>query len=147
MRISDGSSDVCSSDLYRRDRANMPGSPREVANAEDEGVEFVWLSAPEAFDGSGAVNGVRATKMRLGQPDATGRRAPEPDPGSEFRLEADLVIQALGFDPEDLPGAFGSPDLSVTRWGTLRVDHRPMQTSIDGGFDAGDILRGASPVV
>src|SRR3546814_4747542 len=81
----------------------MPGSQREVANAEEEGVDFVWLSAPEAFDGVGKVSGVRATKMRLGQPDASGRRAPEPDPGSAFALEADLVIQALGFDPEDLP--------------------------------------------
>jgi len=133
--------------LYRRDRANMPGSQREVANAEEEGVDFVWLSAPEAFEGEGNVAGVRAIRMRLGQPDASGRRAPEPDPGSEFRLDADLVIQALGFEPEDLPGAFGADDLSVTRWGTLRVDHRTMQTSIDGVFAAGDIVRGASLVV
>ena len=133
--------------LYRRDRANMPGSQNEVKNAEEEGVEFVWLSAPEAFDGDGQVSAVRAVKMRLGQPDATGRRAPEPDPGSDFRLEAGLVIQALGFEPEDLPGAFGSPDLSTTRWGTLRIDHKTMQTSIGGVFAAGDIVRGASLVV
>ncbi|OHT18728.1 NAD(P)-dependent oxidoreductase [Edaphosphingomonas haloaromaticamans] len=136
--------------LYRRDRANMPGSQREVANAEEEGVEFVWLSAPEAFeaDGEGGrVSAVRATKMRLGQPDASGRRAPEPDPGSEFRLEADLVVKALGFDPEDLPRAFGVDELSVTRWGTLRVDHKTMQTSLEGVFAAGDIVRGASLVV
>jgi glutamate synthase (NADPH) small chain len=133
--------------LYRRDRANMPGSQREVANAEEEGVEFVWLSAPDAFDGGDVVNGVRASKMRLGAPDASGRRAPEIDPGSEFRLDADLVIQALGFDPEDLPQMFGCPDLSVTRWGTLRVDHKTMQTSLPGVFAAGDIVRGASLVV
>jgi len=138
--------------LYRRDRANMPGSQREVANAEEEGVEFVWLSAPDAFDGdaaknNGGVSGVRASRMRLGAPDASGRRAPEADPGSEFRLDADLVIQALGFDPEDLPQLFGAPDLGVTRWGTLRVDHRSMQTSLDGVFAAGDIVRGASLVV
>jgi glutamate synthase (NADPH/NADH) small chain len=133
--------------LYRRDRANMPGSQREVANAEEEGVEFVWLSAPEAFDGDAQVGGVRVAKMRLGAPDASGRRAPEPDPGSEFRLEADLVIQALGFDPEDLPHLFGAPELSVTRWGTLRVDHKTMQTSLPGVFAAGDIVRGASLVV
>ena len=133
--------------LYHRDRANMPGSQREVAHAEEEGVEFVWLSAPEAFDGADKVTGVRAAKMRLGQPDASGRRAPEPDPGSEFRLEADLVIKALGFDPEDLPKLFGATDLSVTRWGTLRVDHKTMQTSLDGVFAAGDIVRGASLVV
>jgi glutamate synthase (NADPH/NADH) small chain len=133
--------------LYRRDRANMPGSQNEVRNAEEEGVEFVWLSAPEAFDGTDAVSGVRATRMRLGAPDASGRRAPEPDPGSEFRLEADMVVKALGFDAEDLPRLFGAEELSVTRWGTLRVDHKTMQTSLDGVFAAGDIVRGASLVV
>ena len=133
--------------LYRRDRANMPGSQREVNHAEEEGVEFVWLSAPEAFDGTGKVAGVRVAKMRLGAPDASGRRAPEPDPGSEYRVEADLVVKALGFDPEDLPHLFGAPELSVTRWGTLRVDHKTMQTSLDGVFAAGDIVRGASLVV
>ncbi len=133
--------------LYRRDRANMPGSQRETKNAEEEGVEFVWLSAPEAFDGEGAVSAVRATKMRLGAPDASGRRAPEAHPDSEFRLDADLVIKALGFDAEDLPKLFGAEDLSVTRWGTVRIDHKTMQTSLDGVFAAGDIVRGASLVV
>jgi glutamate synthase (NADPH/NADH) small chain len=133
--------------LYRRDRANMPGSQREVGNAEEEGVEFVWLSVPEAFDAGERITGVLASKMRLGAPDASGRRAPEADPGSDFRLEADLVIQALGFDPEDLPQMFGAPELSVTRWGTLRVDHKTMQTSLPGVFAAGDIVRGASLVV
>ena len=133
--------------LYRRDRANMPGSPREVANAEEEGVEFVWLSAPEAFDGTEQVAGVRAMKMRLCRPDASGRRAPEPDPGSEFRLGAELVIKALGFDAEDLPKRFGATDLGVTRWGTLRIDHKTMMTSLDGVFAGGDIVRGASLVV
>jgi glutamate synthase (NADPH/NADH) small chain len=133
--------------LYRRDRANMPGSQNEVRNAEEEGVEFVWLSAPEAFDGTETVSGVRVAKMRLGAPDASGRRAPEPDPGSEFRLDADMVIKALGFDAEDLPRMFGAEELSATRWGTLRVDHKTMQTSLDGVFAAGDIVRGASLVV
>jgi glutamate synthase (NADPH/NADH) small chain len=133
--------------LYRRDRANMPGSQREVKNAEEEGVNFVWLSAPEAFLGTDAVEGVRVAKMRLGAPDASGRRAPEADPGKEVRLDADLVIKALGFDPEELPRLFGEPDLSVTRWGTLRIDHKSMQTSVDGVFAAGDIVRGASLVV
>jgi glutamate synthase (NADPH/NADH) small chain len=133
--------------LYRRDRANMPGSQREVKNAEEEGVEFVWLTAPEAFDGTDQVSGVRVARMRLGAPDASGRRAPEPEPGSEFRIEADLVIKALGFDPEELPKLFGAAELSVTRWGTVRVDHKTMQTSLDGVFAAGDIVRGASLVV
>ncbi len=133
--------------LYRRDRENMPGSQREVQNAEEEGVEFVWLSAPVAFEGTEQVSGVKATKMRLGQPDASGRRSPEADPGSEFTLPADLVVQALGFEPEDLPKLFGAEELSVTRWGTLRVDHKTMMTSLDGVFAAGDIVRGASLVV
>ncbi|MCE7796589.1 NAD(P)-dependent oxidoreductase [Sphingobium sufflavum] len=136
--------------VYRRDRENMPGSQREVANAEEEGVEFVWLAAPVAFESTGSdpvVTGIRATKMRLGQPDASGRRAPEPDASSEFSLEADLVIQALGFDPEELPVLFGAEDLAVTRWGTLRIDHKTMMTSLDGVFGAGDIVRGASLVV
>lgn len=133
--------------LYRRDRANMPGSQRETANAEEEGVEFVWLSAPEAFDGDERVTGVRATRMRLGAPDASGRRAPELDPGGAFQLRADLVIKALGFEPEDLPRLFGAEELGVTRWGTLRTDGRTMMTSLDGVFAAGDIVRGASLVV
>jgi glutamate synthase (NADPH/NADH) small chain len=133
--------------LYRRDRENMPGSQREVQNAEEEGVEFVWLSAPVAFEGTEHVTGVTMTRMRLGQPDASGRRAPEPEPDSEVSIPADLVIKALGYDPEDLPVMFGEPGLSVTRWGTLRVDHRNMMTSVDGVFAAGDIVRGASLVV
>jgi glutamate synthase (NADPH/NADH) small chain len=85
--------------------------------------------------------------MRLGAPDGSGRRAPEPEPDSSFRLEADLVIKALGFDAEDLPSLFGAEELSVTRWGTLRVDHKSMQTNLEGVFAAGDIVRGASLVV
>ena len=133
--------------LYRRDRANMPGSAREVAHAEEEGVEFAWLAAPEAFLGDGAVNAVRALRMRLGPPDAGGRQTPQPIPDSGFKLPCDLAIKALGFDPEDLPGAFGEPDLAVTRWGTLKISYKTMMTSLDGVFAAGDIIRGASLVV
>lgn len=129
--------------LYRRDRANMPGSVREVAHAEEEGVEFIWLAAPAAISGSE----VKATRMRLGLAGPDGRRAPEAEPGGDFSTRADLVIKALGFDAEDLPGLFGAPDLSVTRWGTLRVDHKTMMTSLPGVFAAGDIVRGASLVV
>ncbi|WP_426169754.1 NAD(P)-dependent oxidoreductase [Sandarakinorhabdus sp. DWP1-3-1] len=129
--------------LYRRDRANMPGSLREVKNAEEEGVEFIWLAAPAAIAGTS----VSATRMRLGQAGPDGRRAPEAEPGGDFTLPADLVIKALGFDAEDLPGLFGAPDLSVTRWGTLRCDHKTMMTSLPGVFAAGDIVRGASLVV
>ena len=133
--------------LYRRDRANMPGSQRETKNAEEEGVEFVWLSAPESFEGGDVVSGVKASRMRLGAPDASGRRAPEVDPAGGFSIKADLVIKALGFDAEDLPTMFGAADLGVTRWGTLRVDAKSMMTSLDGVFAAGDIVRGGSLVV
>jgi len=133
--------------LYRRDKANMPGSMREVHNAEEEGVRFSWLSAPEGFEGEGSVTGVRVTKMHLGLPDATGRQQVEPIPGSSFVEPADLVIKALGFDPEDLPAMFNEPALKVSRWGTLGVDRRSMMTSLPGVFAAGDIVRGASLVV
>ena len=132
--------------LYRRDRANMPGSQREVANAEEEGVEFVWLAAPEAFKGD-PVEAVRISRMRLGAPDASGRRAPERDPGAAADLPADLVIKALGFDAEDLPTLFGASGLGVSRWGTVLTKTDTMMTSIEGVFAAGDIVRGASLVV
>jgi glutamate synthase (NADPH/NADH) small chain len=133
--------------LYRRDRANMPGSMREVYHAEEEGVRFEWLGAPEAFLGEGAVSAVRAHRMHLGLPDATGRQQVAPIAGSSFDLPADLVIMALGFDPEDLPKAFNEPALPVTRWGTLKIDNRTMMTALPGVFAAGDIVRGASLVV
>jgi glutamate synthase (NADPH/NADH) small chain len=125
----------------------MPGSLREVSNAEEEGVEFVWLAAPRAVLGADKVTGVRAIRMALGLPDSSGRRSPEALDGSDFTLPADLVIKALGFDPEDLPHAFGCADLKVSRWGTLRIDQHSMMTSAQGVFAAGDIVRGASLVV
>lgn len=133
--------------LYRRDKANMPGSMREVYHAEEEGVHFEWLGAPEAFLGESRVTAVRAVRMHLGLPDATGRQQVAPIPGSRFDLPADLVVMALGFDPEDLPKAFDEPALPVTRWGTLKVNHRTMMTELPGVFAAGDIVRGASLVV
>jgi glutamate synthase (NADPH/NADH) small chain len=133
--------------LYRRDRANMPGSKREVANAEEEGVEFVWLSAPTGVTGGDAATGVTLTRMRLGAPDASGRRAPEAEPGGDVEIRADMVIKALGFDAEDLPVLFDAPELHVTRWGTVLIDPKSMMTSLDGVFAAGDIVRGASLVV
>ncbi|MFD1913535.1 NAD(P)-dependent oxidoreductase [Halodurantibacterium flavum] len=132
--------------LYRRDRANMPGSQRETQNAEEEGVEFVWLSAPKGLEGD-PVTGVHVQKMRLGQPDATGRQTPEVIPGADYLEEADLVITALGFEPEDLPTLWGVPELEVTRWGTIKADFRSHATAIPGVYAAGDIVRGASLVV
>jgi glutamate synthase (NADPH/NADH) small chain len=134
--------------LYRRDKANMPGSFREVSNAEEEGVVFEWLAAPRAMQGDAAgVSGVRALRMRLGPPDASGRQSPEEVPGADFDRPAQMVIKALGFDPEDLPTLWRAPDLAVSRWGTVRADLRTMMTSLEGVFAAGDIVRGASLVV
>ncbi len=133
--------------LYRRDRENMPGSLREVSNAEDEGVTFTWLAAPEAFLGDTHVTAVRATRMHLGLPDASGRMSVDAIAGSSFTVEADLVIKALGFDPEDQPAAFNEPELKLTGWGTLKVHPRTFETSLPGVYAAGDIVRGASLVV
>ncbi|MEL6607383.1 MAG: NAD(P)-dependent oxidoreductase [Pseudomonadota bacterium] len=132
--------------LYRRDRANMPGSQREVANAEEEGVDFVWLSAPKGFTGD-KVDGVMVQKMRLGAPDATGRQMPEVIEGADYVEEADLVIKALGFEAEDLPTLWGEPELEVTRWGTVRAEYETGRTNLPGVYAVGDIVRGASLVV
>ncbi len=132
--------------LYRRDRANMPGSQREVQNAEEEGVEFVWLSAPKGFSGD-PVDGVHVQRMKLGEPDATGRQMPEEIPGADYVEPADLVIKALGFEPEPLPSLWGVPELEVTRWGTIKANFRTHETNLPGVYAAGDIVRGASLVV
>lgn len=134
--------------LYRRDRANMPGSQREVQNAEEEGVIFEWLSAPKGFTTDGdAVSGVMVQKMRLGAPDASGRQAPEVIEGADYVEDADLVIQALGFEPEDIPTMFGQPELTVTNWGTIRAEFTTGKTDMDRVYAVGDIVRGASLVV
>ncbi|MDC0947535.1 NAD(P)-dependent oxidoreductase [Candidatus Pelagibacter sp.] len=133
--------------LYRRDKENMPGSAREVKNAEEEGVEFVWLSSPKEFIGKNKVESLVVDKINLGEPDETGRRKPEIKANSEFNIQADLVIKSLGFDPENLPKLFNSNDLQVTKWGTLKVDFDTMESNLKGVFAAGDIVRGASLVV
>ena len=133
--------------LYRRDRENMPGSAREVGNAIEEGVEFVWLTSPKSFIGSSKVESVEVNKMTLGEPDSSGRRRPEVEQGSEYKIPADLVIKSLGFDPEDLPNLFNAKELVISQWGTIKIDLKSMQTNLDGVFAAGDIVRGASLVV
>ena len=133
--------------LYRRDKANMPGSQREVQNAEEEGVEFVWLAAPKGFTGNAAVDGVVVEKMRLGAPDASGRQSPEVIEGADWVEPAELVVKALGFEPEELPKLWGVEELAVTRWGTIRADFRTHATNLPGVYAVGDIVRGASLVV
>ncbi|MFV0292180.1 MAG: NAD(P)-dependent oxidoreductase [Paracoccus sp. (in: a-proteobacteria)] len=148
--------------LYRRDRANMPGSQREVQNAEEEGVEFLWLSAPAQFLGAvegvsspqtdinaehAAIAAVRIQKMRLGKPDVSGRQSPELIEGADYDEPAQMVIKALGFEPEELPRLWGTDGLEVTRWGTIKANFHTHETSLPGVFAVGDIVRGASLVV
>ena len=133
--------------LYRRDRANMPGSQRETQNAEEEGVIFEWLSAPKGFTGDDGVHGVIVQKMRLGAPDASGRQSPEVIEGADYVEEADLVIKALGFEPEDLPALWNTQGLEVTRWGTVKAEFTTGRTTADRVYAVGDIVRGASLVV
>ena len=133
--------------LYRRDKANMPGSVREVANAEEEGVNFIWLSSPKKFEGNEKVEKVVINKMRLGEPDSSGRQSPKIIEGADESLKADLVIEALGFEPEEIPKLFNEPELEITKWGTIKTNLRTLKTNIKGVFAAGDIVRGASLVV
>ncbi len=133
--------------LYRRDRENMPGSAREVGNAEEEGVDFIWLTSPKQFIGDEKVKEVEVDKMKLGEPDSSGRKKPIINPGASFKIPADLVIKSLGFDPEDLPKLFNAKELAISKWGTIKIDLNSMQTNLDGVFAAGDIVRGASLVV
>ena len=133
--------------LYRRDKENMPGSAREVANAEEEGVEFIWLSSPKEFHGKNKIEKIVVDQIQLGEPDDSGRRRPEIKEGSEFEIKADMVIKALGFDPENLPLLFDAQELQVTKWGTIKTDFDTMETNLNGVFAAGDIVRGASLVV
>ncbi len=133
--------------LYRRDKENMPGSAREVANAEEEGVEFVWLSSPKEFKGINKIENLIVNQIQLGEPDDSGRRKPQIKEGSDFEIKADMVIKALGFDPEDLPHLFDAKELQVTKWGTIKTNFDTMETNLKGVFAAGDIVRGASLVV
>ena len=133
--------------LYRRDRENMPGSAREVHNAEEEGVEFIWLSNPKKYIGTEKILSILVEKMKLGEPDSSGRKKPEPISNSEFEMKADMAINALGFDPENLPKLFNDQNLLVSKWGTIKINYQTMETNTPGIFSAGDIVRGASLVV
>jgi glutamate synthase (NADPH/NADH) small chain len=133
--------------LYRRDKKNMPGSAREVSNAEEEGVEFVWLSSPKEFKGKNKIQNLIVDKIKLGEPDDSGRRKPEIQKNSSFDLKADMVIRALGFDAEDLPKLFECQELQLSKWGTVKTNFDTMETNLSGVFAAGDIVRGASLVV
>ncbi len=133
--------------IYRRDRTAMPGSPREVAHAEEEGVTFVWCRLPTAFEGSRQVRAALLQQLKLIPDPRGGRPHFEPIPDAEERMPADLVVLALGFTPEPLALPKGEPQPETHKDGRLKVDHRTLMTSIPGVFAAGDVMRGASLVV
>ncbi len=125
----------------------MPGSQREVQNAIEEGINFVWQSLPIEYLGNGKIEKTKIISMQLGPPDETGRRSPEPIEGSEKIFSSDLIIEALGFEPENLPLMFNKKELAITQWGTVKIDYKTKMTNLEGVFAAGDIVRGASLVV
>jgi len=132
--------------LYRRDRENMPGSAREVLNAEEEGIRFEWLGAPKALmSRGGTVSAVRAARMTLSEPEFGQRRDIVPVPGADFDLPADMVIEALGFEPEAFAAHHDA--LSLTEWDTVATARSGFATSLPGVYAAGDAVRGASLVV
>jgi glutamate synthase (NADPH/NADH) small chain len=133
---------------YRRDEANMPGSRREVYNAKEEGVQFLWNRQPIEIVGNGRVSGVKMVTTQLGAPDERGRRVPEPVPGSEEIVEADRVVIAFGFRPSPAPW-FDQFDIKVdNRDRVVANTHRHAgQTSNPKVFSGGDMTRGSDLVV
>ena len=135
---------------YRRDEENMPGSRREVKNAREEGVEFLFNRQPvEVLEYFGAACGVKMVETRLGAPGPDGRRRPEPVPGSEAVLEADAVIVAFGFQPSPAPW-FEEHQVHVNDWGgVIAEEHQqyPFQTTNPRVFAGGDMVRGSDLVV
>ena len=132
--------------LYRRNKENMPGSAREVENAEQEGVNFKWLSVPSEIIQQNDIASSLVYKIaELGEVDESGRRSPV-DTDIKETLNSDLIIEALGFQPENINEKFNT-NLNLTGWGTIKVDFNKFQTSNPKVFAAGDIVRGASLVV
>ena len=133
--------------VYRRSRVEMPARAEEIHHAEEEGVEFEFLTNPVRIlgDERGWVTGLECIRMELGEPDASGRRRPVPVAGSEFTIPCDTVIVAVGTRANPLLTA-SCPDLELNRWGNIVVDDNGM-TSIAGVFAGGDIVRGAATVI
>jgi glutamate synthase (NADPH/NADH) small chain len=132
---------------YRRGEAEMGGREEERRHAHEEGVRFLWQTVPVRFlaDGEGRVSAVRLQRVELGEPDESGRRRPEPVIGSEFEVDAEAVVIAIGYKVEKLLFQT-TPDLGATDWGTVQADECG-RTSRTGVFAAGDSVRGADLVV
>lgn len=134
--------------VYRRSRVEMPARLEEIENAEEEGIGFKLLTNPTKFlgDQHGWVKGMECIKMRLGEPDDSGRRRPIPIKGSEFVMDVDTVIVAVGQSPNPLIQRT-TKGLQTTRWGTIVVDAETGKTSINGVYAGGDIVSGAATVI
>jgi len=134
--------------IYRRSRTEMPARAEEVHHAEEEGIEFHFLTVPTRYIGDehGRVKAMECLRMELGEPDASGRRRPVPVAGSEFTTEVDLVVVAIGQSPNPLIPQT-TPGLSVGKWGTIDVDWATMATSLPGVYAGGDIARGGATVI
>jgi glutamate synthase (NADPH/NADH) small chain len=134
--------------VYRRSRAEMPARAEEIHHAEQEGVQLMILTNPVRILGNdqGKVKAVECIRMELGEPDASGRRRPVPIEGSEFIMECDTVIPALGNRPNPLI-PMTTPALDTTRWGTLEADPDTLETTMKGVFAGGDIVTGAATVI
>jgi glutamate synthase (NADPH/NADH) small chain len=133
--------------VYRRSRTELPARIEEVHHAEQEGVRFEFLTAPVEVlgDEKGWVSGLKCVRMELGEPDASGRRRPLEIPGSEFVFQCDMVVVAIGTRSNPLLTAT-SPELRINKWGYIEIDDN-LQTSMDGVFAGGDIVRGAATVI
>jgi len=134
---------------YRRDEANMPGSRKEVANAKEEGVNFLFNRQPIAIIGEDKVEGVKVVSTQLGEPDENGRRRPEPVPGSEEVIPADAVLVAFGFRPSPAPW-FEEQGVKTNDWGLVNAPEEAefaFQTSNPKIFAGGDMVRGSDLVV
>ena len=133
--------------VYRRSRAEMPGRREEIESAENEGVKIHFLAVPVKVLAEGnKVIGAECIRMELGEPDASGRRRPVPIKGSEFVMEADMIIAAIGEMP-DLSFLTGTESVDTTDWGTISVDRYTYQTSMPGVFAGGDSVNGPATVI
>jgi len=134
--------------VYRRTRNESPARREELEHAEEEAIDFRWLSAPLAIFGNadGFVTGMRIQRMELGEPDASGRRRPVPIPGSEYEIAIDTAVIAIGQGPNPL-ATKSTPGLELNRHGNIVVNEQTMMTSIPGVFAGGDIVTGAATVI
>jgi glutamate synthase (NADPH/NADH) small chain len=134
--------------IYRRSRHEMPAREEEVKHAEEEGIEFHFLTTPTRYigDENGKLRAMECLRMELGEPDASGRRRPVPVKGSEFVTEVDLVVVAIGQSPNPLIPQT-TPGLKMGKWGNVEVDWKTMATSLEGVYAGGDIIRGGATVI